>query len=206
MERFAFILTIFFMLLGPIKLIPVFSGLMQDANPQFKRSVALKSVIIACVMCLFVILAGKLLVNKYEISLAALRITGGLILLISAMQVIFSKVPAVSPAPATAKAIQLAVSPVAVPSIVPPAGVAAILIAMMMAPQYPGIIQAVVICLVIVMVMNFLVLYFIDQVLKTPGLAIVLTILGSVLVFVQASLAIDTIINGLQDLGLVHLP
>lgn len=206
MERFAFILTIFFMLLGPIKLIPAFSGLMKDAELQFKRSVAIKSVLVASAMCAFVALAGELLVKKYEISLSSLRIAGGLVLLIAALQVIFKKVPAVAPAPKTANATQLAVVPVAVPGIVPPAGVAAILISMMMAPEYPGITKAVAICLIIVMTLNFLVMYFIDQVLKTPGLTIILTVIGSVLVFVQASLAIDTITNGFADLGIGRLP
>ena len=56
------------------------------------------------------------------------------------------------------------------------------------------------------MVLNFLVMYFIDQVLKTPGLnSIVLTVLGSVLVFVQLCLGIQVILNGLKGLGVIHV-
>jgi hypothetical protein len=40
--------------------------------------------------------------------------------------------------------------------------------------------------------------------LKTPGLTIVLTVLGSVLVFVQVCLAIETILNGLKGLGVIQ--
>lgn len=205
MERFSFIFTIFFMLLGPIKLIPVFGGLTRGADRQFKRDVAIRGVLVASVLCAFVALAGGGLLAKYEISIAALRIAGGLVLLIAALQAIFQKAKPPSPSPGTPTALQLAASPLAIPGIVPPAGIAAILIAMTMAPQYLGMTQAVAICLAIVMVLNFLVMFFIEQVLKTPGLTIVLTVLGAVLVFVQLGLAIDTLLNGFKDLGIVQV-
>ena len=41
MEQFSFIFTIFFMLLGPVKLIPSFGGLTRGADRQFKRDVAI---------------------------------------------------------------------------------------------------------------------------------------------------------------------
>jgi low temperature requirement protein LtrA len=89
--------------------------------------------------------------------------------------------------------------------IVPPAGVAVILVSVMLAPQFPGTLQAVAICLAIMMVLDCLVMYFIDRIIKTPGLGLVLTVLGSVLIFVQVCLAIQTILNGLEGLGLVRV-
>jgi multiple antibiotic resistance protein len=189
------------MLLGPAKLIPSFAGLTRDADGQFKRSVAIRGAVIASVLCVFVALAGETLLGKYRISIDALRISGGLVLLIAGLQVIFGKGHSSSPALGTPTAIQFAASPVAVPSIVPPAGVVAILIFMMLAPQYPGMIQAVAICLAIMMVLDFLVMYFIDWVIKTPGLMIVLPVLGSVLVFMQIGLAIQIILVTIKNLG-----
>ncbi|MEI7900637.1 MAG: MarC family protein [bacterium] len=202
MENFAFIFTTCFTLLGPIKLIPSFAGLTRGTELPFKRSVAIWSIVIASVLCVFVAVIGTTILGKYRISLEALRISGGLVLLISALQVIFQKVKPTSPVTGTPAALQLAVSPVAVPMIVPPAGVAVILVSMMLAPQFPGTPQAVAICLAIVMVLDFLVMVFIDRVIKTPGFGLVLTVLGSVLVFVQVCLGIQTILNGLQGLGI----
>jgi multiple antibiotic resistance protein len=204
MEQLPFIFTTFFMLLGPIKLIPAFAGLTQGADLRFKRSVAVWGTMIATVLCVFVALAGGALLGKYRISLEALRISGGLVLLISALQVIFQKAQPTQPVTGTPKAIQLAVSPVTVPMIVPPAGVAVILVCIMLVPLYPGTMQAFAICLTIIMALNFLVMYFIDKVMKTPGLAIVLAVLGSVLVFVQVCLGIQTILNGVMGLGVVQ--
>ena len=204
MEQFSFIFTIFFMLLGPIKLIPSFAGLTRGADARFKRDVAVRGVVIASALCVFVALAGGTLLGKYRISLDAVRIAGGLVLLISALQVIFRKTESSSPSSDKPAAMQLAVSPVAVPMIVPYAGVAAILICMAHAPQYPGVTQSVAIALAIMMVLDFLMMYFIDQVVKTPGLAIILSVLGSVLVFVQAALAINMMLVALRSLGVIQ--
>jgi multiple antibiotic resistance protein len=88
--------------------------------------------------------------------------------------------------------------------IVPPAGVAAILIFLLFTPNHPEMPQVIAICLAIMMVLDFLVMYFIDQVMKTPGLTIVLTVLGSVLVFVQAALAINMMLVALKSLGVIQ--
>jgi multiple antibiotic resistance protein len=205
MDQFSFIFTIFFMLLGPVKLIPSFCGLTRGADRQFKRDVAIWGVIVASALCAFVALAGGTLLGKYRISLDAVRISGGLVLLIAALQVMFRKAQSSSPSSGKPTAVQLAVSPVAAPMIVPHAGVAAILICMILAPEYPGMTQAIAICLAIMMVLDFLVMYFIDRVMKTPGLTIVLTVLGSVLVFVQAALAINMILTALKSLGVIKV-
>jgi multiple antibiotic resistance protein len=205
MDQISFVFTVFFMLLGPIKLIPAFAGATQGADPRFKRSVAVKGALIGSALCAFVALAGGILLSKYRISIDALRIAGGLVLLIAALRGIFKKAQPPSPSSGTPAAIQLAASPIAVPGIVPPAGVAAILIFMMLAPQYPGMTQAVTICLAGVMALDFLVMYFIDRVMKTPGLGIVLTVLGAVLLFVQVSLAIQMILNACKSLGIVNV-
>jgi len=205
MEHFSFIFTLFLTLLGPIKLIPSFAGLTRGADGRFKRDVAIRGALIASALCAFVALAGGTLLSRYRISIDALRIAGGLVLLIASLQVIFQRAHPTSPHSGKPTAIQLAASPVAVPSIVPPAGVAVILLFMMAAPQYPGITQAVAICLVTMMVLDFLVMYFIDRVMKTPGLMIVLTVLGSVLVFVQLGLAVQMLLTALKNLGVVQV-
>ncbi|MCJ7499248.1 MarC family protein [bacterium] len=202
MFEFAFVITIFFMLLGPFKLIPTFAGLTRGMDLKLKRDAAVLGTLLASALCAIVALTGVMILEKYRISLDAVRIAGGLVLLIAGLQGIFQKAQAPGPSPGTTPtAIQLALSPVAVPFIVSPAGIGAILIFMMIAPLYQGMVLTVVVCLTIMMVLNFLVMYFIDQVMKTPGIMIILTVLGSILVFVQVSLAIQMILNALQSLG-----
>ena len=205
MDQFSLVFTVFFMLLGPIKLIPSFAGLTRGVDVRFRRELAIWGVVIASALCVLVALGGGTILSRYRISIDALRFAGGLVLLIAALQVIFRKAEYSSPSSGAPAAIQLAASPLAVPMIVPPAGVAAILIFMMFEPAHPKILTTIAVCLAIMMVLDFLVMYFIDRVMKTPGLMIVLTVLGSVLVFVQVGLAIQMILNALKNLGVVQV-
>lgn len=201
MEDISIVFTIFFMLLGPLKLIPLFAGLTKGTELAFKRSVAVRSALVASAVVAFVAVAGGALLSKYRISIDALRLAGGVVLLLAAVQSMFRKSHAADSGPTKPTAMQLAASPMAVPGIVPPAGVAAILIFMMLAPENPGMARAVAIGLAFMMALDFLVMFFIDQVMKIPGLMIAITVLGSVLAFIQAALAIQIMLLALTHLG-----
>jgi multiple antibiotic resistance protein len=202
MEHLAFILTIFFMLLGPVKIIPAFRILTRDADLQFKRGLAVRGTLIASALVLFVALVGGTLLDKYHISFNALRIAGGLVLVVAALNATFRRSQSVNANPG-ARLMQLAASPVAVPVIVPPAGVASILIFIMLAPEYAGMWQAIAIALAIMMILDFLVMYYFDLVMKTPGLMVILQVVGAVLVFMQVCIGIEIILRALNDLGVI---
>jgi len=205
MDQFSLVFTVFFMLLGPIKLIPSFAGLTRGVDVRFRRELAIWGVVIASALCVLVALGGGAILSRYRISIDALRFAGGLVLLIAALQVIFRKAEYSSPSSGAPAAIQLAASPLAVPMIVPPAGVAAILIFMMFEPAHPKILTTIAVCLAIMMVLDFLVMYFIDKVTKIPGLMIVLTVLGSILIFVQVALAMEMFLTALKSLGVIRV-
>ncbi len=202
MDHFPFIFTIFFMLLGPIKIIQAFVSLTKDGDVSLKRALAVRATVIATALVLFVTLVGGTLLDRYHISLNALRISGGMVLIIAALNTIFRRAqPALAKPGATL--IQIAASPLAVPVIVPPAGVAAILIFVMLAPDRPGAWTAIGISLAIVMVLDFLVMFFFDMVMKTPGLMLVLFIVGAAMVFIQICIGVEIILRAMADLGLV---
>ena len=203
MDQLSFTFTIFFTMLGPAKLIPAFAGVTQGSDAAFKRAVAVRAAIIASALCAFVALAGGTILLRYQISINALRLAGALVLMLSALGAIFRHdAPAAAGAGAAAP-LQLAVAPVAAPMIVPPAGIAVILLFIMSEPAFPGIAQAVAICLAIMMVLDLLVMYFIDAILRTPGLKIILTVLASVLLFVQVCIAMEMFVRAFTQLGLV---
>ncbi|MGE5319099.1 MAG: MarC family protein [Hyphomicrobiaceae bacterium] len=204
MEQFSFVFTIFFMLLGPVKLIPAFAAVTRGQDEAFARSTAVRATLVASAIVAFLVLAGGKLVGNYHISIDALRIGGGLVLLIAALQTIFPRPQAeakseqASPAP-----LQLAIAPLATPIIIPPAGVAAVLIFTMLAAEYPGMLQAVAIALAIIMVLNFIVMYFNRAIMKIPGLLMVLQVLGAVLIFMQVALSVETMLAALRHMGAI---
>jgi multiple antibiotic resistance protein len=205
MERMSFVFTILFMLVGPLKIIPAFAGLTQGTDGQFKRAVAVRGALIAAGLCAFVCLAGLAILGKYHIQMDAVRVAGGVVLLVSALNGIFKKPQPPTPVTSETRPIQIAASPVAVPMIVPHAGVAALLLFLMGGAQYPGMTSTLAVCLAIILALDFLVMYFIDHVLKIPGLMLVLFGAGAVLVFVQACLATQMILTGLKMLGPIVL-
>jgi multiple antibiotic resistance protein len=204
LDQLPFVLTVFFMLLGPAKIIGPFAALTRGTDAKFKRDVAIRGAAIASVLCALAAVAAGILLNKYRVSLDGLRISGGLVLMLSALETIFRKEEHPAPASGAPTALQLAASPVAIPIIVPPTGIVAILIFAMWERQFPGVRLAVAIGLVSMMVLDFLVMFFIDRVVRIPGLAIVLTVLGSVLIFMQLGLSVEMILNVLRNLGVVR--
>jgi len=186
------------MLLGPLKLIPGFFKLTHEADRLFKRELAVKASLIASATVAFAAVAGGEATARFGISLDAVRLAGGLVLLISALNILFPRGDAPRAESGKTNVLQLAMSPVAMPMIVPPAGIAAILIFVMLAPENPEIRSAIALALSAMMVLDFLVMFFIDHVVQIPGLSLVLQVFSAVLVFIQVALAIETFMTGFR--------
>jgi multiple antibiotic resistance protein len=160
--------------------------------------VAIKATIFASTICTIVALFTQSFVAKYHLSVAAVQIIGGLILLISALNTLFPRSEGSAMSEQQRSASQLALSSLATPIIVTPAGIAAIMLFILLARQDAGGHQPVAIALAVVMALNFLVMFFNQAIIKVPGLALVLQLFGSVLVVVQGALAVQVLIHGFK--------
>jgi multiple antibiotic resistance protein len=199
----AYVATIFFLLLGPIKIIPAFASITSNTDAHFRRELAITGTLVATVICAIVVLGARTFVAKYQVGLDAVRITGGLILLISALNAIFPRPESAAPAGESRSALQLALSPLASPVIVTPAGIAAIIVFELLAAQIPCGDRTIITSLAVVMALNFLVMFFNGAIMKIPGLGLALQLLGTVLVVVQAALAVQVLLISLEALGLL---
>ena len=199
-----FIFTIFFLTLGPVKIIAPFAKLTREASPKYRRDVAIRASIIATTVVLLVALLGHNLVVKYQLSLDSLRFAGGVVLLLSAL---FNTFPHLQPPLEVPKkdltAIELAITPIVSPIIIPPVGIAAILIFTTIFEQNLWMQLSIVGSLINIMVLNFLAMLFADKIIKVPGLMQVLLLVSIVLNFVQIALAIQVILVGLKNLGIL---
>jgi multiple antibiotic resistance protein len=200
LESLSFVFTISFMLLGPLKLIPGFLKLTREAERPFKRELAIKGSLIASATVAFAAIVGTQAAARFGISLDGVRLAGGLVLLVSALNILFPRPEQPAMQSVKPTTLQLAVSPLAMPMIVPPAGIAAILIFVMLAPNNPGMEFAIAIVLAAVMLLDFLVMFFIDHVARLPGLSLLLQVVGAVLVFIQVALAVGTLMMGFRGL------
>lgn len=81
----AFATTVFMGLLAivnPISAIPVFMELTSHMDKKAKRNIATKSVLVAFCIILVFSVAGKLIFHVFGITLAALRVTGGILVFV----------------------------------------------------------------------------------------------------------------------------
>jgi multiple antibiotic resistance protein len=82
---------VFFVVVEPISLIPVFSGLTEGASERYKHKMALKSSFVASGILLLFALVGAGFLRSMGISIDSFRIFGGLLLFLIALEMVFAR-------------------------------------------------------------------------------------------------------------------
>jgi multiple antibiotic resistance protein len=82
---------VFFVVVEPISLIPVFSGLTEGASDSYKHRMALKSVLVASGILLVFALVGAGFLSAMGIAIDSFRIFGGLLLFLIALEMVFAR-------------------------------------------------------------------------------------------------------------------
>ncbi len=82
---------VFFVVVEPISLIPVFSGLTEGASNRYKHKKALKSVLVASGILLLFALVGASFLSAMGIAIDSFRIFGGLLLFLIALEMVFAR-------------------------------------------------------------------------------------------------------------------
>jgi multiple antibiotic resistance protein len=206
MERLAFIFTIFFLTLGPLKVIPVFYRVTADATDRYRRKAALRSTIIASIIVIVLALLGRNIVKNWHVSADSLLIAGGLLLLIAALKVLSQfTIPKHSKSqqpPPEEEIENIAISPLAIPGIITPYGVVAILVTTGNAGWDIPLQTSILGMLLLVMFLNYLGMIFARPIINRLQISTLLMI-GWVFAVMQAALAIEFIGDGLRGMGVL---
>ena len=124
--------VVFFVVVEPISLIPLFSGLTAGATRQYQRRMALKAVGVSAVILLLFALGGAAFLKLMGISLEAFRIFGGLLLFLLALEMVFARESGTrtssSEAAESRRRADISVFPLAFPFIAGPGALATILL------------------------------------------------------------------------------
>jgi len=196
-------LIIFFLTLGPLKAIGPFMQLTQGTAPEFRRNLAWRGTIIATVIVLAVALLGAVILENWHVSIAAVVITGSIILFWQALHLILQPpIQAAPPGQPGGGPTPAALAPfsLAIPALVTAPGVAAIAAFMAIAGGDWAQKGLVIAALLVIMALNLATLLNLDVILQhvPPPL---LKVLGWVMAVLQAALAAQYFINGLVRLG-----
>lgn len=196
----------FFIMLGPLKLIGPFVRLTAGTEPAFQRRLAVRGFIFACIGGLVAAVLGQYLLERWSVSLPALLLAGGLVLLLVALQGVLHQYtptgePAGGPAAQHPPTLALALAPLAFPNIITPYGTAA-LILLLAASAEPAHELVVLGMFLAVMVIDLLAMLYAHHLLKLVSPASLL-LLGAVLGVLQIALAIQILIAAGKLLGIV---
>src|SRR5262245_4397166 len=110
----------------PIGSVLLFTALTPTLTPEERKKIAIKACVYAAVLLLAAIIVGQILLAAMNIKLISLQLAGGIVLFLFGVQMIFGKASEVT---ANAEAgHDIAVFPLAVPSIVGPESITAVVL------------------------------------------------------------------------------
>jgi multiple antibiotic resistance protein len=190
---------------GPkIALVP-FLEVTAKMDKQTKEKVVRKMLTTAAITAVLLMLFGGLLTRLLHFSTGALAIAGGIILLVISMAMILSRGERQTQhdSPATSDPMKLAVFPLAVPYLLNPAGIVTLVTVSAEAGSL-GIFAIVFGLLALVIVIDVVVFRWAERVsahLDESRMLVTEKVFG----FLLAALAVQLALDGLADLGVIHL-
>lgn len=182
----------------PIGTIPVFLAVTGGIEPQLRSRVAIRSILTASGILLFFIVFGQLLIEALGISLISFQISGGIVLFLFALTMIFGPSKPQSEMEAGVAADQnVAIFPLAVPSVAGPGAMLAVVLltdnhrfSVFQQAQTTAVMFVVLaITLVLLLLANP-----IHRLIKESGASIVSRVMGMIL----AAVAADNILEGIE--------
>jgi MarC family membrane protein len=195
--------VVFFVVVEPVSLIPLFSGRTQGATPRYKRWMALKAVLIAAMILLLFALGGAPFLQLMGISLEAFRIFGGLLLFLLALEMVFARESGTrtssNEAAESRRRADISVFPIAFPFIAGPGALATILLwfgPVHIASQtvlFIGLSAAVALVLAISLVLMWLA----DPLMRVIGVTGA-NVAGRLLGVILGALAVQFVIDGVR--------
>ena len=122
------IFVLFFAVIDPIGTVPVFIAVTRHQNPAEKRRTALKATLVAAVILVFFVLAGEQILESLGIPLSAFQVSGGIILFLFALTMIFGESKPEGEIKLIRSAQETAIFPLATPSIASPGAMMAVVL------------------------------------------------------------------------------
>jgi multiple antibiotic resistance protein len=199
------IFSIFFITLGPLKILGPFAQRTHGLDDATVRQIAVRAFLIATISAIAGGFLGAALLANWHISIGAMVITAGLVfLLVGLRQTLEQYEPAHAPdanmpalpASPTAAALRLLF-----PIVLTPFGIAAVIVLLALSTE-SGRTEMIVGMVVAVMLLNLIAMLFARRILVGATI-VILQILGAVLGILQVGLAIQIIVRGLRDLKII---
>ncbi|MCC6863289.1 MAG: MarC family protein [Rhodobacteraceae bacterium] len=190
-----------FVVIDPPGLVPLFIVLTQGISADHRRNLAKRACIIAAILLTLFGLLGEKLLGLIGISMPAFRITGGILLFITALDMLFERQSQRREEQKTDPDCDLSVFPLATPLIAGPGTIATIIL--LVGKTENWIATAFVIGLMLAAIFTtFLFLLAaprLEHLLGRTGIVVINRLLGILL----ATLSVQFVIDGVKGAGLI---
>lgn len=200
--------VVFFVVVEPISLVPMFAGLTQGMTPQQRRVTAAKAVLLAGAILVVFALVGDWFLKSMGISLDAFRIFGGLMLFLVGLDMIFVRESGARTATEgerdeVSHRQDIFVFPLAFPFIAGPGALATILLATGEVPRLSPLFGGLIAVMVVVLILAWLLMLLTPAVMRVMGVTggnVVSRLSGVIL----GALAVQYVIDGVRGALQVH--
>jgi multiple antibiotic resistance protein len=196
--------VVFFVVVEPVSLIPLFTGLTAGAAPAYKRRMAVKAVIIAAAILVLFAFGGAPFLALMGISLEAFRIFGGLLLFLLALEMVFARESgsrtSSSEAAESRRRADISVFPVAFPFIAGPGALATILLwfGPLHLPGQAALFAGYMVAVLLVLAVALILMLLAEPLMRVIGVTganVASRILGVIL----GALAVQFVLDGLRQ-------
>ncbi|MGR3808896.1 MarC family protein [Jiulongibacter sp. NS-SX5] len=194
------ITKIFFLIavIDPFGTVPVYLEATKQLKESHKKKVAIRASAIAFLILLFFIVVGQLILEGMNVTLDAFQISGGVILFLFALTMIFGESKPESEKLMISDYKHVTIFPVAIPSIASPGAIMAVVL-LTDNHLYTIYQQAITTVLVAVVVsLTMLVLLTANVVQRRIG-EYGITVISKIMGLILAAYAIQSILSGLRD-------
>ena len=207
LDTFLLALSTFFATIGPADLVLVFAALTERTTSVERRQVALRGTLIATGILLFFAVFGDPLLKLFGITLPALRVAGGVLLLLISIDMVFARHSGgtgTTPEEETEARTRadISVFPLATPLIAGPGAISAVILLSTAEGAFTAGWALIVAAMLLILLLCYAAMLLaipLQRLLGITGLAVVSRIVGVLL----AALAIQFLIDGIKASGLI---
>lgn len=195
-----FITTIFFIfaVIDPIGTIPVYLEATKEFDLIHKRKIAIRASVIAFFILLFFIVIGQFILEGMSVSLDAFQISGGVILFLFALTMIFGDGKPDLEKNKITDYKHVTVFPIAIPSIASPGAILAVVLSTnnhIYTVKQQAITTAIVLIVIGITCAILLTANHLQKIIGNYGITVLSKIMGMIL----ASYAVQSILSGIKN-------
>ena len=192
--------TVFFIfaVIDPIGTIPVYLEATKEFDIIHKKKIAIRASIMAFLILLFFIVIGQVILDGMEVSLDAFQISGGVILFLFALTMIFGEGKPEQEKNRITDYKHVTIFPIAIPSLASPGAIMAVVLMtnnQIYSIQEQAITTFVVLIVIGITCLILLTANYLQKLIGSYGITVLSKIMGLIL----ASYAVQSILSGISN-------